>query len=148
MRPFQGRVESMFGKKNDPETKTGPDAAREPSVEIPKRAFRPETATSSRGPAVPGGEPRRPIDLGMSAQARRAELRTAGDGPGRGYGDAREGRASPESRHAEVSSAGDVNTSKLIVGRDIILHGEIRACQNLVVEGRVEAALTDCRSIE
>jgi cytoskeletal protein CcmA (bactofilin family) len=82
----------------------------------------------------------------MSAQARRAELRAAGEGPGRAYGDMREGR--PESHRAEVSSAGDVNTSKLIVGRDIILHGEIRACQNLVVEGRVEAALTDCRSIE
>jgi cytoskeletal protein CcmA (bactofilin family) len=136
----------MFGKKNDPETKAAPEAPREPSVEIPKRAFRPEGATSSRGPAVPGGEPRRPADLGMSAQARRAELRSAGDPPpARAYGDGRP----LEPRHAaEVSSAGDVNTSKLIVGRDIILHGEIRACQNLVVEGRVEAALTDCRSIE
>ncbi|MBX6323768.1 MAG: polymer-forming cytoskeletal protein [Rhodospirillaceae bacterium] len=47
-----------------------------------------------------------------------------------------------------MAGTGEVNTSKLIVGRDIILHGEIRACQNLVVEGRVEAALTDCRSIE
>jgi cytoskeletal protein CcmA (bactofilin family) len=139
---------SMFGKKNDPETKAGSDAPREPSVEIPKRAFRPEAATSSRGPAIPGGEPRRGPDLGMSAQARRAELRSAGEPPSRAYGDMRgEGRP-VEARHADVNSSGDVNTSKLIVGRDIILHGEIRACQNLVVEGRVEAALTDCRSIE
>jgi cytoskeletal protein CcmA (bactofilin family) len=136
----------MFGKKSDPETKAGPETPREPSVEIPKRAFRPEGTTSARGPAVPGGEARRPADLGVSAQARRAELRSTGEPPARSYGDMREGR--PPERHAEVSSAGDVNTSKLIVGRDIILHGEIRACQNLVVEGRVEAALTDCRSIE
>lgn len=36
----------------------------------------------------------------------------------------------------------------LIVGRDITLSGEISACDRLVVEGRVEAKLTDCREIE
>jgi cytoskeletal protein CcmA (bactofilin family) len=36
----------------------------------------------------------------------------------------------------------------LIVGREISLNGQISACDKLVVEGRVEANLTDCRSIE
>ena len=37
---------------------------------------------------------------------------------------------------------------KLLVGRDIVLSGEITTCDQLVVEGRVEAALTDSRVIE
>ena len=37
---------------------------------------------------------------------------------------------------------------KLIVGRDISLNGEIRTCDTLVVEGRVEAVLQDCKNIE
>jgi cytoskeletal protein CcmA (bactofilin family) len=44
--------------------------------------------------------------------------------------------------------AGDNEGKKLIVGREIVLTGEIRACDRLVVEGRVEAALTDSRAIE
>ena len=53
-------------------------------------------------------------------------------------------------RRPEVrpSPAGDNEGKKLIVGREIVLTGEIRACDRLVVEGRVEAALTDSRSIE
>ena len=37
---------------------------------------------------------------------------------------------------------------KLIVGREIELSGNISACDKLVVEGRVEAELEDCRQIE
>ena len=37
---------------------------------------------------------------------------------------------------------------KLIVGREIQLSGNISACDKLVVEGRVEAELQDCRQIE
>lgn len=37
---------------------------------------------------------------------------------------------------------------KLIVGREICLNGHISACERLIVEGRVEAELTDCRTIE
>jgi cytoskeletal protein CcmA (bactofilin family) len=35
-----------------------------------------------------------------------------------------------------------------VVGRDIHLTGEIRACERLVVEGSVEAELTDIRTLE
>ena len=37
---------------------------------------------------------------------------------------------------------------RLIVGREISLSGEISACDHLIVEGRIEAKLKDCRTIE
>ncbi len=37
---------------------------------------------------------------------------------------------------------------KLVVGREITLSGAISACEILVVEGCVEASITDCREIE
>jgi len=53
-------------------------------------------------------------------------------------------------RHPDVrpSAPGDSDSKKLVVGRDIALTGEIRACNRLIVEGRVEATLSDSRSIE
>ncbi|MBI3499706.1 MAG: polymer-forming cytoskeletal protein [Proteobacteria bacterium] len=39
-------------------------------------------------------------------------------------------------------------SKRLIVGRDIILSGEITACDVLVVEGRVEATLSNSHSID
>ena len=52
----------------------------------------------------------------------------------------------PASRRTD--SIGDAQGKKLIVGREICLSGEISACDTLVVEGRVEAALSDSRTIE
>jgi cytoskeletal protein CcmA (bactofilin family) len=46
------------------------------------------------------------------------------------------------------ATAGGGEGNKLTVGRDIQLKGEITACDKLVVEGHVEAALTDARVIE
>ena len=40
------------------------------------------------------------------------------------------------------------NTNRLVVGRDIRLSGEITACDKLVVEGGVEATLSNARVIE
>ncbi len=40
------------------------------------------------------------------------------------------------------------DAKRLIVGREISLSGEIEACETLVVEGRVEASLSDCQIIE
>lgn len=37
---------------------------------------------------------------------------------------------------------------KLVVGREICLSGEIKSCERLVVEGQVEANLTDCQILE
>ena len=53
-----------------------------------------------------------------------------------------------DSRGESNPSADGDDSKKLIVGRGIVLTGEIRACDRLVVEGRVEATLADSRSIE
>ncbi len=53
-------------------------------------------------------------------------------------------------RRSEVqpSPPDDADSRKLIIGRGIALSGEIRACDRLIVEGQVEAILSDSRSIE
>jgi cytoskeletal protein CcmA (bactofilin family) len=53
----------------------------------------------------------------------------------------------PAARRSDVQPAADEG-KRLIVGRDIVLTGEIKACDRLVVEGRVEAALSDIRTVE
>lgn len=51
-------------------------------------------------------------------------------------------------RLAQRNRPSDADSKRLIVGRDICLSGEITSCDKLVVEGRVEASLTDARAIE
>lgn len=51
----------------------------------------------------------------------------------------------PVSRPGSISNP---DGKKLIVGREIELSGNISACDKLVVEGRVEANIRDCREIE
>lgn len=52
----------------------------------------------------------------------------------------------PNTRRRQSPSDGQ--GKKLLVGREIRLSGEITACDTLVVEGSVEATLTDSRVIE
>lgn len=47
-----------------------------------------------------------------------------------------------------VISDAPAESKKLIVGREIVLSGQITSCERLVVEGRVEASLTESRLIE
>lgn len=54
----------------------------------------------------------------------------------------------PPPRRNDPARPGDMDSKKLTVGRDIHLKGEISSCDKLVVEGRVEAALSDARIIE
>jgi len=44
--------------------------------------------------------------------------------------------------------SGRESPRKLIVGSEISLAGEITACDHLVVEGRIEAKIKDCQTIE
>jgi len=46
------------------------------------------------------------------------------------------------------AASSDTDSSRLVVGRDIRLSGEITACDKLVVEGSVEVTLTNARVIE
>ena len=83
-------------------------------------ATRVAVAEPARAPALPRPEPaRRPIETHA----------TTGVARGTGNGGAGEGK-------------------KLIVGPEISLHGHIAFCDRLVVEGTVEAELTDCHTIE
>jgi cytoskeletal protein CcmA (bactofilin family) len=52
--------------------------------------------------------------------------------------------SAPPRRPAEPAR----ETRKLVVGRDITLTGEIAACDHLIVEGTVEAAVKDCHRLE
>jgi len=69
----------------------------------------------------------------------------AADAPGRAPD-----MATTPSRRPDVrrSPPVEVESKMLVVGRDIALAGEIRSCNRLIVEGRVEATLSDSRSIE
>ena len=51
-------------------------------------------------------------------------------------------------RAQRTESIGNARGKKLVVGREISLSGEISACDTLVVEGTVEATLSDSRTIE
>lgn len=46
------------------------------------------------------------------------------------------------------SGGADSEGKKLVVGREIALNGQINNCDKLIVEGRVEANMSDCREIE
>ncbi len=115
----------MFGRRkdNDGTAKTGaevPAVPAAPSEQTGPRMYRADGAMAPvpRSPMM--DTPRRVPDVAATT-GRRPEVKPA--------------------------PAGDTE-KKLIVGREIVLTGEIRACDRLVVEGRVEAALTDSRSIE
>lgn len=116
----------MFGRRkdNDGTIKTGADTPAAPAAPSEQGGPRMYRADSAMAPV-----PRSPV---MEAPRRAPDV-TATTG-----------------RRPEVkpAPAGDNEGKKLIVGREIVLTGEIRACDRLVVEGRVEAALTDSRSIE
>lgn len=47
-----------------------------------------------------------------------------------------------------MASGGSDDGRRLVVGRDIVLSGSIGDCDNLIIEGRVEAELTDSKRIE
>ena len=99
---------------------TAPTAFRARPAPAATAAAAPPAAPAKRpAPAQPAAANPRPADV--VAQPRRGNgLPAARQGPGH----------------------------TLVVGRDIRLSGEISACQRLVVEGSVEADLTDTRTLE
>ncbi len=115
----------MFGKKKDQEMSTpttGDNTSASQAADQSKSYLRQDSPTPGVSrPAAPEIA-RRPPDLSAFTQRR--------DQP------------------ASAPRAGETDHKKLIVGREIILNGEIRTCDFLVVEGRVEAVLNDCRQID
>ena len=121
----------MFGKKKDDEIAA--EQAKEAAEASPRnyqRSDGPGAQPASR-PAVNPEIARRGPDLSVF-------------GPGRG---AQPAAAAEKPRPTSTASM-EPEHKKLIVGRDISLNGEIRTCDTLVVEGRVEAVLQDCKNIE
>ena len=120
----------MFGKKRDDEIAA--EQAKEAAEASPRNYQRSDTAAAQPAsrPAVNPEIARRGPDLSVF-------------GPGRGAQPAAATQARPT-----TTAAMEPEHKKLIVGRDISLNGEIRTCDTLVVEGRVEAVLQDCKNIE
>jgi cytoskeletal protein CcmA (bactofilin family) len=97
---------------------------------IPMKPTRPAAPGASAPVRTPTIPPRAP-DLVRAADAARTP--DAPRRPGEPVGQ-------PRRNEAEVR--------KLIVGREITLSGEITSCDKLIVEGSVEANLTNCRDVE
>src|SRR3569623_837983 len=120
----------MFGKKRDDEIAA--EQAKEAAEATPRNYQRSDAAGAQPAsrPAVNPEIARRGPDLSVF-------------GPGRPAQPAAAAQAKPS-----APSSMETEHKKLIVGRDISLTGEIRTCDTLVVEGRVEAVLQDCKNIE
>ena len=115
----------MFRRdKGDEDNKEGPADGDKKGIETPP--LKPFSTRGSHAPAKPTTQP----------GATRANVpRQISENPG-------------AARRGDRSRPGQSEGNKLTVGRDIYLKGEITACDKLVVEGRVEASLTDSRVIE
>jgi cytoskeletal protein CcmA (bactofilin family) len=116
----------MFRRKNpeDEDLKSSPSA--DPDSEIDDMGAPPLKPFTRKGSHMPNKPPAAPF---------RPDLpRRVVDIPGA----PRRGNERPS----------DSDGKKLIVGREICLTGEISACDRLVVEGTVEASLTNARSID
>jgi len=118
----------MFGRKKDEERD-------EAQIATPAEG---EAAQAPRPGLKPAPQGSRPVAYAAAAAAkpepRRApeHPRAAHNGNGNGNG----------------NGSGTTEAKRLIVGRDIVLNGAIHSCDKLVVDGRVEATLTDCREME
>jgi len=56
--------------------------------------------------------------------------------------------ASRAPKKFEERSSGIVDSKSLVVGREIKVKGEITSCEQIIVEGQIEVALTDARRIQ
>jgi cytoskeletal protein CcmA (bactofilin family) len=116
----------MFGKKKDDEMAA--DQSKD-TAEVQPRNYQAQPASR---PAVNPEIARRGPDLSVFGPRRDAGAQPAA---------ASSGSSAPK-------PSAEPDTKKLIVGGGIALNGEIRTCDTLVVEGRVEAVLQDCKNIE
>lgn len=122
----------MFRRKKEDgdemKPETVPTTVEDDSLpEAPKSLLRPTPPTLGASPAVPSFQPKPAAPMmGRGAPSWAARERA----PSQGGADS------------------GAESKKLIVGRDIVLSGQITSCERLIVEGRVEASLTDSRLVE
>jgi|SRR5579883_818441 cytoskeletal protein CcmA (bactofilin family) len=124
----------MFGRKKNPDDDKLPPLGDDLGIPA-KPGARPPGAAPVAAPARPpvAASPARPLG---------AEAAKPADAAAKPAAEA----ARPPLTPTPVKR--DVETRKLIVGREISLSGEITACDRLVVEGSVEANLANCRDID
>jgi cytoskeletal protein CcmA (bactofilin family) len=123
----------MFRRKKDNEDDVRPPVSDSDSSSDAQKnnALRLSSAAPPMSSAIPA-RPNAPV-----AAARPAGMPSAAPA-------APASAPAPAARPATADSEG----KKLIVGRDIMLSGKITSCDKLVVEGRVEADLSETRAIE
>ncbi len=94
-------------------------------------------------PARPAGPPTAPVRAAMMPP-RAADLARPADARPTGAAELprRPGDPGPAPRR------NDTELRRLIVGREITLSGEITSCDKLMIEGSVEANLTNCRDVD
>ena len=119
----------MFGRKKT-ETEDRKMADTSDDLGIPMKPARPPGPGASAPVRTPTIPPRAP-DL-----VRAADVTRAPEVP------RRPGEPVSQPRQSEA------DMRKLIVGREISLSGEITSCDKVIVEGSVEANLTNCRDID
>ena len=137
----------MFGKRKSSQSRQDPSAGSRPATgpvangsgaqETPphRSAARPATGNGS-SPATANGreELRRPSPAVPQAAAPIAAKAAT--------------PARSDSRPGGEADDGVDASRKLVVGKGISLSGQIKTCEKLVVEGKVEANLTDCVTLE
>jgi cytoskeletal protein CcmA (bactofilin family) len=156
----------MFRRRRDEEGASGAstgETASESSGELPTlkpflrasldepipAAARPATPVSPVTAAIARPDLPRRIDMPAAAQPRPMGMPAAATSYGASSSapmpTASVASPSPSPAPPPVS---ENEGKKLIVGRDIKLHGEITSCDHLLVEGSVEATLTDGKIID
>lgn len=141
----------MFGKRKQTGTLATAKGPAGPRSEPDLTAPRAKSATPART-ATPVEPPRRPPGQAQG----QAQGQSQGQSQGQGLAAAPAQRPDPEVYGDEVAAeplpapaSGTPNEGRrLVVGRDIRLSGEIKKCDKLVVEGQVEASLTESRALE
>lgn len=138
----------MFGKRKNRDTKdqwqetaAGSQAGREGASAQAARPSRPDaSAVLNRQPTPPV----RPDQLQRSASPPQTAAQTQATPAGQAAAQS----PAPSPAAAQEPEAESETGNKLIVGRDISLAGEIRSCEKLVVEGTVDADLSDSQALE
>ncbi len=136
----------MFGRKKPDSPKSDSTAAEADLPPLKLRSGSPPAAQTSVppvpttlvAPVQPKFDiPKRPSDASAAAAPTQpvAPQRPAAPPP-------------PAAAPSSSATASGNEGKKLLVGRDIMLSGEINTCDMLVVEGRVEATLSDTKAIE
>jgi cytoskeletal protein CcmA (bactofilin family) len=137
----------MFSRKRT-ETEEPKMADASDDLGIPMKPARPAGQTPNPNPvnvAKPAVTPPRAPDLARPDLTRSGDPVRPND-PVRASEPVR--RPSEPPLAAPARRLGDSEVRKLIVGRDITLSGEITSCEKLIIEGSVEANLSNCRDVD